>query len=109
MCGQPIVRGLVRFAASDSDESSGDLLGRFKAYLIQSGRSLTEQQIWLLGYVVQLHGEFQADFIVKQFCKKGGFYISRPTVFRTLTELVECGILASRVANGITIYFRTLA
>ena len=78
---------------------------RFNDYLQSRGMRNTEQRRSVLNHVFQQHDHFDADQLMDRLPKKGQTgYVSRPTVYRTLGEFVDAGLLRKFVLDGRSVY-----
>jgi Fur family ferric uptake transcriptional regulator len=78
---------------------------RFEEYLQSRGKRITQQRRALVEYIFQRHDHFDADELIESLSKrKEGERISRPTVYRTLNELVEAGLLRTMTLGGRAVY-----
>jgi Fur family ferric uptake transcriptional regulator len=78
---------------------------RFRDYLQCRGMRNTEQRQVLLGLVFDSHEHFDADQLIEQIPDKGEpNYVSRPTVYRTLAEFVDAGLLRKFELGGRAVY-----
>lgn len=78
---------------------------RFEEYLQSRGLRQTEQRKYLVEQVFSTHDHFDADALMEQLPRKGETnYVSRPTVYRTLKEFVDAGLLRSFQLDGRTVY-----
>ncbi len=78
---------------------------RFADYLQSRGMRNTEQRRVLLEHVFSEHEHFDADGLIDRLPKKGlPGYVSRPTVYRTLTEFVDAGLLNKFQLDGRSVY-----
>jgi len=78
---------------------------RFEEYLQSRGQRNTEQRRFLVEVVFSHHEHFDADQLIDQLPRKGApNYVSRPTVYRTLKEFVDAGLLRSFELNGRSVY-----
>lgn len=65
----------------------------------------TEQRQLLLDRVFSHHEHFDADQLIESLPKKGKpGYVSRPTVYRTLNEFVDAGLLKKFELDGRSVY-----
>ena len=65
----------------------------------------TEQRRALLDRVFLEHDHFDADQLIERLPKKGhDGYVSRPTVYRTLGEFVDAGLLKKFQLDGRSVY-----
>ena len=66
---------------------------RFEEYLQSRGKRITQQRRILVDHVFERHDHFDADELVASLTGKPDIgAVSRPTVYRTLNELVEAGL-----------------
>jgi Fur family transcriptional regulator, ferric uptake regulator len=78
---------------------------RFSEYLQSKGKRITQQRRILVDHVFERHDHFDADELISNLshldldCK-----VSRPTVYRTLNELVEAGLLRRMNLGGRGVY-----
>jgi Fur family ferric uptake transcriptional regulator len=81
----------VDFPAVEVSQSPED---KFREYLASRSRPqrYTEQQRELVRYIFRQHSHFDADQLIDAV-KREGFQASRATVYRTLTKLVDAGLL----------------
>ena len=78
---------------------------RFEEYLQSRGLRQTEQRRFLVQQVFSTHEHFDADALIEQLPRKGEpNYVSRPTVYRTLKEFVDAGLLRSFQLDGRTVF-----
>lgn len=78
---------------------------RFEEYLQSRKLRITEQRRFLVEQVFSRHEHFDADQLIDQLPRKGhDNYVSRPTVYRTLKEFVDAGLLRSFELNGRSVY-----
>jgi Fur family ferric uptake transcriptional regulator len=78
---------------------------RFEEYLLNRGLRKTEQRRFLVEQVFSHHEHFDADQLIDQLPRKGEEnYVSRPTVYRTLKEFVDAGLLRRFELNGRSVY-----
>lgn len=78
---------------------------RFEEYLQSRGLRQTEQRRFLVERVFSQHEHFDADSLMDQLPRKGeSNYVSRPTVYRTLKEFVDAGLLRAFQLDGRTVY-----
>ncbi|MEO8272098.1 MAG: Fur family transcriptional regulator [Aureliella sp.] len=89
----------------DNVEVSQSPLERFEEYLLSRGLRKTEQRRFLVEQVFSQHEHFDADQLIDRLPRKGAeSYVSRPTVYRTLKEFVDAGLLRSFELNGRSVY-----
>ena len=78
---------------------------RFEEYLQSRGMRNTDQRRQLVEQVFSNHDHFDADTLIERLPNKGeAGYVSRPTVYRTLNEFVDAGLLRKFVLDGRAIY-----
>src|SRR5262249_56921829 len=67
---------------------------KFREYLSSRPRPqrYTEQQRDMVRFVFSRHSHFDADQLIDEL-KGQGFHVSRATVYRTLSKLVDAGLL----------------
>jgi Fur family transcriptional regulator, ferric uptake regulator len=78
---------------------------RFEEYLQSRGKRITQQRRSLVGFIFERHDHFNADELIDSFAHRHkGEKISRPTVYRTLDQLVEAGLLRKMTLGGRAVY-----
>lgn len=78
---------------------------RFEEYLQAKGMRNTEQRRTLVDQVFSHHDHFDADDLIDQLPSKGEpGYVSRPTVYRTLNEFVDAGLLRKFELDGRSVF-----
>lgn len=78
---------------------------RFEEYLQSRGMRNTEQRRILVEHVFNHHEHFDADTLIEQLPRKGQpGYVSRPTVYRTLNEFVDAGLLRKFELEGRAVF-----
>jgi Fur family ferric uptake transcriptional regulator len=78
---------------------------RFEEYLQSRGKRITQQRRVLVDHVFERHDHFDADELVASLAGKPDLgAVSRPTVYRTLNELVEAGLLRKMTLGGRAVY-----
>lgn len=67
---------------------------KFREYLASRPKTqrYTEQQRDMVRYIFSQHNHFDAEQLIDDM-KNAGFRVSRATVYRTLTKLVDAGLL----------------
>ena len=76
-------------------------LDRFEEYLQSKGMRNTRQRRVIVEQVFRQHDHFDADDLIAELSRElGQQKVSRPTVYRTLTELVEAGLLRRMDLGG---------
>ena len=73
---------------------------RFQEFLQSRGRRMTQQRRQIVDEVFSRHEHFNADELCDHLNRSSGSRVSRPTVYRTLTELEESGLLRKMVLAG---------
>jgi Fur family ferric uptake transcriptional regulator len=80
-------------------------LERFEEYLQSRGKRITQQRRTLVRQITQRHEHFDADQLILDLNRNAaGRKVSRPTVYRTLSEMVDAGILRKMVLAGRSVY-----
>lgn len=78
---------------------------RFVEYLQSRGMRVTQQRLALVEHVFSRHEHFDADQLLAQLPASGQpGHVSRPTVYRTLGEFCDAGLLRKFVLNGRSVY-----
>lgn len=79
---------------------------RFEEYLKSKGKRITQPRRILIEHVFSHHEHFDADALIDELShqSKGPDRVSRPTVYRTLNELVESGLLRKMEIGGRAVY-----
>lgn len=78
---------------------------RFRDFLQSRGMRNTQQRRTILNCVYEQHDHFDADQLLARLPSKGeSEYVSRPTVYRTLGEFVDAGLLRKFVLEGRSVY-----
>ena len=78
---------------------------RFVEYLQSRGMRVTQQRLALVDHVFSRHEHFDADQLMEQLPASGQEgHVSRPTVYRTLGEFVDAGLLRKFILNGRAVY-----
>ena len=78
---------------------------RFSEYLQSRGKRITHQRRVLIDHVFERHDHFDADELIANLSRlEEGRKVSRPTVYRTLNELVEAGLLRRMNLGGRAVY-----
>ena len=89
--------GEVRVALSPQE--------RFEEYLQSRGKRITQQRRILVDHVFERHDHFDADELIANLsASPKSAPVSRPTVYRTLNELVEAGLLRKMTLGGRAVY-----
>ena len=78
---------------------------RFQEYLQSRGLRQTAQRKFLVERVFSEHDHFDADDLMDRLPRKGEEnYVSTATVYRTLKEFVDAGLLRSFQLEGRTVF-----
>jgi Fur family ferric uptake transcriptional regulator len=78
---------------------------RFEEYLQTRKLRQTSQRKFLIDAVFQEHDHFDADELIDRMPRRGEKnYVSSATVYRTLREFVDAGLLNSFQLDGRTVY-----
>jgi Fur family ferric uptake transcriptional regulator len=78
---------------------------RFSEYLQSKGKRITQQRRALIDHVFERHDHFDADELIANLAQIDlASKVSRPTVYRTLNELVEAGLLRRMSLGGRAVY-----
>lgn len=78
---------------------------RFQQYLQSQGMRNTEQRRTLVEHIFAHHQHFDAEQLIAQLPARGTpGYVSRPTVYRTLAEFVDAGLLRKFELDGRAVY-----
>ncbi len=80
-------------------------LQRFEEFLQSRGKRITQQRRILVNQVFSRHEHFDADGLLADLAKSDeARNVSRPTVYRTLAELVDAGLLRKMVLANRSVY-----
>ena len=89
--------GTVKVALSPTE--------RFEEYLQSRGKRVTQQRRLLVEHVFKRHEHFDAEDLIDELSRvSAGRKVSRPTVYRTLRDLVDAGLLRQMVLTGRAVY-----
>ncbi len=78
---------------------------RFEEYLQTRGLRQTSQRKFLIVEVFSNHDHFDAEELIDRLPRRGeDNYVSSATVYRTLREFVDAGLLRSFQLDGRTVY-----
>lgn len=78
---------------------------RFQEFLQARGKRITKQRQVIVDHVSSHHEHFDAEQLLEDLRKTpGGAKASRPTVYRTLSEMVAAGLLKEMVLGGRRVY-----
>jgi Fur family transcriptional regulator, ferric uptake regulator len=101
----PISDDSQQTVALEAIKVSQSPLERFEEYLLARGQKKTEQRRFLVEQVFSRHAHFDVEQLIEQLPRRGQpNYVSRPTVYRTLKEFVDAGLLRSFELNGRSVY-----
>ncbi len=90
--------------ALESIEVSSSPRERFVEYLQSRGKRVTQQRLQLVDHIFESHDHFDADELILSVGKLSDSKISRATVYRTLDELVDAGLLRAMTLTGRRVY-----
>lgn len=78
---------------------------RFAEFLQRRGKRVTQQRRMIVEQVFSHHDHFDADELMDHLQEMiSRRKVSRPTVYRTLAELVEAGLLRKMSLRGRSVY-----
>ena len=78
---------------------------RFAEFLRTRGKRITRQREAIVDHVASHHEHFDAEQLLAGLRRTpAGARASRPTVYRTLAEMVEAGLLRKMVLAGRAVY-----
>jgi len=78
---------------------------RFEEYLQSRSKRMTRQRRLIVDHVFREHHHFDADDLLDHLKQTlGERKVSRPTVYRTLSELVDAGLLIKMELGGRAVY-----
>jgi Fur family ferric uptake transcriptional regulator len=78
---------------------------RFEEFLRSRGKRVTQQRRTLVEVIFGRHQHFDADELLAELSRTTGTgRVSRPTVYRTLSELVDAGLLRKMDLGGRAVY-----
>ena len=78
---------------------------RFAEYLKARGKRVTRQRLLIIRQVFSHHDHFDADELMEHLQPLlARRQLSRPTIYRTLSELVEAGMLRVMALGGRNVY-----
>lgn len=90
--------------ALESIEVSSSPQERFVEYLQSRGKRVTQQRMQLVDHIFASHDHFDADELILSVGQLDDSKISRATVYRTLDELVDAGLLRAMTLSGRRVY-----
>lgn len=80
-------------------------LERFEEYLRSRQKRITKQRRTIVEQVFSVHRHFDAEDLLALLQRTvGARKVSRPTVYRTLAELVDAGLLREMSLKGRSVY-----
>ena len=93
------------FALSQVDVASTPL-ERFEEFLQSRGKRITSQKRLLVEHIFSRHEHFDADELLDELRQRSETRqrISRPTIYRVLSELLDAGLLRCMELRGRSIY-----
>ncbi|MFM8284071.1 MAG: Fur family transcriptional regulator [Planctomycetaceae bacterium] len=78
---------------------------RFAEFLQARGKRVTRQRQSIVDHVASRHEHFDAEQLLEDLRRSpAGAGVSRPTVYRTLAEMVDAGLLKKMVLSGRSVY-----
>jgi Fur family transcriptional regulator, ferric uptake regulator len=78
---------------------------RFAEFLQARGKRVTRQRRVIVDHVASRHEHFDAEQLLGDLrTTREGVRASRPTVYRTLAEMVDAGLLKKMVLDGRAVY-----
>jgi Fur family ferric uptake transcriptional regulator len=78
---------------------------RFAEFLQKHGKRMTQQRRLILQTIFSHHDHFDADELIDHLQQPiQRRHLSRPTVYRTLAELVEAGLLRKMTLHGRAVF-----
>lgn len=90
--------------ALESVEVSSSPRERLVEYLQSKGKRVTQQRLQLVDHVFKRHDHFDADELIASLGDLKERGVSRATVYRTLDEMVEAGLLRAMSLSGRRVY-----
>lgn len=90
--------------ALESIEVSSSPRERFVEYLQSRGKRVTQQRLQIVDRIFERHAHFDADELIASIGQLDEAKISRATVYRTLDELVDAGLLKAMTLTGRRVY-----
>ena len=89
----------------ESVEVSLSARERFEEFLQSKGKRITRQRRELVDFIFSRHEHFDAEGLMAELAQeKKAAQASRPTVYRTLAELVQAGLLRKMNLAGRAVY-----
>jgi Fur family transcriptional regulator, ferric uptake regulator len=80
---------------------------RFEEFLQSKGKRVTQQRLKLVDQIFSRHEHFDADALIDEIARTEDGKrkaVSRPTVYRTLNELVDAGLLRKFELDGRAVF-----
>ncbi len=78
---------------------------RFAEFLQARGKRITRQRRVIVDFVAGRHEHFDAEQLLADLRKtREGARASRPTIYRTLSEMVDAGLLKKMILDGRAVY-----
>jgi Fur family ferric uptake transcriptional regulator len=78
---------------------------RFEEFLQARGKRVTRQRRVIVDFVASRHEHFDAEQLLADLRNtRAGARASRPTIYRTLAEMVDAGLLNKMVLDGRAVY-----
>ncbi|MFM8892959.1 MAG: Fur family transcriptional regulator [Planctomycetia bacterium] len=78
---------------------------RFAEFLQTRGKRITRQRRVIVDHICSHHEHFDAEQLLVELRRTPeGAKASRPTVYRTLTDMVDAGLLRKMVLGGRAVY-----
>lgn len=78
---------------------------RFEEFLQARGKRITQQRRIIVEQVASRHEHFDADQLLLDLSNNPeARRVSRPTVYRTLSEMVDAGLLHKMILGGRAVY-----
>jgi Fur family ferric uptake transcriptional regulator len=80
-------------------------LARFEEFLQARGKRITQQRRVIVEQISSRHEHFDADQLLLDLSHNpSARRVSRPTVYRTLAEMVDAGLLHKMILGGRAVY-----
>jgi Fur family ferric uptake transcriptional regulator len=99
------VRSMSHDFSLGTVEVASSPLERFEEFLQSRGKRGSKQRRIIVEQVFSRHDHFDADDLLAHLQRVvGARQVSRPTVYRTLSELVDAGLLRQMTLNGRSVY-----
>lgn len=73
-------------------------------YLQSKGKRVTQQRLHLVDHVFKRHDHFDADELAASIGDLKSEGVSRATIYRTLDEMVDAGLLRAMSLSGRKVY-----